>query len=276
MATIRTDAGLLLVAPKPAEKGATLKAAGISFASGLVAGVSGILVGHPFDTVKVRMQTGVIGQPLTLRSVYRGVGPPLLTTGAVQALNFGLFSTFKDALEAHGRIQGLPQMFAAAAMAGACISVVTQPSSMLKVQQQVLPRGSMAVQFRAIVAARGYQGLYIGYGPHLIMEVVGRGVFMSSFYYFKALLLPPVDAEGGAAPLSFARKALAGAGSGCLSWVVIYPADVVRNTLQSALALQPDKASEGAMRCARRLVKEGGIQQLYRGIQYSFIRHAPP
>jgi len=80
-----------------------LRAVGVSVASGLVAGLAGVLVGHPFDTIKVRMQTGVKGQPPTLRGVYRGVGPPLLTTGAVQAVNFGLFSTFKGALEAHGQ-----------------------------------------------------------------------------------------------------------------------------------------------------------------------------
>ena len=119
-----------------------LKSTGISFVSGLVAGLSGTLVGHPFDTIKVRMQTGVKGQPLTIHSVYRGVGPPLLTAGAVQALNFGLFSTFHEALGGGGggsSVQGLPQVFTAAAAAGACISIVTQPSSILKVEYKPPP-----------------------------------------------------------------------------------------------------------------------------------------
>ena len=73
------------------------------FIAGYVSGGCLVLAGHPFDTIKVRMQTGVKGQPPTLRGVYRGVGPPLLTTGAVQAVNFGLFSTFKGTLEAHGQ-----------------------------------------------------------------------------------------------------------------------------------------------------------------------------
>ena len=111
-------------------------------------------------------------------------------------------------------------------------------------------------------------------GPHLIMETVGRGVYMSSFYGFKSLLTP-IDAEGADLPLTFPRKALAGAGAGCLSWIAIYPADVVRNTMQSALALDPHSKPESALRCARRLVRSGGVFQLYRGIQYSFVRAAP-
>jgi solute carrier family 25 carnitine/acylcarnitine transporter 20/29 len=255
------------------ERRAMLKSAGISFASGLVAGLSGVLVGHPFDTLKVRMQTGVHGHPLTLFSVYRGVGPPLLTTGIVQAMNFGLFLSFKETLENDGRVHGLPQVFIAAAMAGACISVVTQPSSMLKVQQQVLPRGGMVEQFRAIVVARGMSGLYTGMGPHFLMETIGRGVYMSGFYFFKSVLGPMDEGENPA--LSFSRKALAGAAAGCLSWIVIYPADVVRNTLQSAVALDPGGKRENAVRCAHRLIKIGGIRRLYRGIHYSFIRAAP-
>jgi solute carrier family 25 carnitine/acylcarnitine transporter 20/29 len=256
------------------ERRAMLKSTGISCVSGLVAGLSGVLVGHPFDTLKVRMQTGVRGHPLTLFSVYRGAGPPLLTTGAVQAMNFGLFSFFKEALESDGRVRGLPQVFAAAAMAGACISVVTQPSSMLKVQQQVLPRGGMVEQFRAIVVARGITGMYTGMGPHFVMETIGRGVYMSGFYFFKSVL-GPMDEQGENPPLSFSRKALAGAAAGCLSWIVIYPADVVRNNMQSAVALDPGGKRENAVRCARRLMKIGGIRRLYRGIHYSFIRAAP-
>ena len=197
-----------------------------------------------------------------------------MTAGVVQAMKFGMFSSFKEALDRDGRIHGLPQIFAAAAMAGAFISFVTQPSCILKVHQQVLPRGGIIDQFRSIVAARGLVGLYTGIGPHFIMETVGRGVYMSSFYMLKSWLAPG-DKQNTDLELSFSRKALAGAGAGCISWIVIYPADVVRNTLQSALALDPGGRPESAICCARRMFKVGGITQLYRGIQYSLIRSAP-
>lgn len=67
-----------------------------NFVSGLAGGVATVLVGHPFDTIKVRMQTsaatgvqysGVLDcLSKTIRNegslaVYKGVGPPLLGTG---------------------------------------------------------------------------------------------------------------------------------------------------------------------------------------------------
>jgi hypothetical protein len=74
------------------------------FVAGILAGVAGVVVGHPFDTVKVRMQTGdlqraqpfpseVVQRSLLKRatSLYRGILPPLLTTGCLQSLSFGVF-----------------------------------------------------------------------------------------------------------------------------------------------------------------------------------------
>jgi len=63
------------------------------FVAGAVAGASGTLVGHAFDTAKVIEQVGRSGprQTLNIRTLYRGVVPPLLTTGFLRSLNFGVF-----------------------------------------------------------------------------------------------------------------------------------------------------------------------------------------
>ena len=61
----------------------------LAFASGCFAGACGIVVGHPLDTLKVRVQTGIDRGPLNLRSLYSGVFTPLITAGCIQALNLG-------------------------------------------------------------------------------------------------------------------------------------------------------------------------------------------
>lgn len=66
----------------------------LGFASGLVAGVIGVLTGYPLDTLKVKMQVygsgahvslldGTEGQnPVkVIRQLFRGVLPPLASTG---------------------------------------------------------------------------------------------------------------------------------------------------------------------------------------------------
>ena len=92
------------------------------FAAGILAGGAGVLVGHPFDTLKVKMQVarqGVARQGSSAappadtpscrsaalprlsayRALYRGVLPPLLSTGIVQSINFGIFENSRKWLQ---------------------------------------------------------------------------------------------------------------------------------------------------------------------------------
>ena len=63
------------------------------FVAGILAGANGVIVGHPFDTLKTRFQVGKILKSSTmdckfLRQLYRGIVPPLCTSGAIQSVNF--------------------------------------------------------------------------------------------------------------------------------------------------------------------------------------------
>ena len=80
----------------------------IGFASGVVAGATGVLVGHAFDTLKVQAQvgagpsqpSGATAEPALHRilALYRGIVPPLLTTGAIRSLYFGVFENLRASL----------------------------------------------------------------------------------------------------------------------------------------------------------------------------------
>ena len=62
-------------------------------AAGLVAGASGVIIGHAFDTAKVQAQVGktaVVQTPRQFLELYRGILPPLLTTGTMRAFYFGV------------------------------------------------------------------------------------------------------------------------------------------------------------------------------------------
>lgn len=60
--------------------------------AGGVAGCSSVIVGHPFDTYKVRLQTST-GRPNlgSISSLFKGMGPPLSTAAVVNALIFSSF-----------------------------------------------------------------------------------------------------------------------------------------------------------------------------------------
>ncbi len=69
--------------------------------SGLVAGACGILVGHPFDTMKIRLQVGDATKKAqvgakSVSELYRGIIPPLLTSGCTQFMVFTIYEHVKS------------------------------------------------------------------------------------------------------------------------------------------------------------------------------------
>jgi len=65
-----------------------------SFLFGYIAGFSGIVTSHPFDTIKTRYQEGKRIN-FNLRNLYRGVTAPLIGVGLEKSLVFGTFENTK-------------------------------------------------------------------------------------------------------------------------------------------------------------------------------------
>ncbi|XP_050340970.1 uncharacterized protein LOC126767543, partial [Bactrocera neohumeralis] len=81
----------------------------VTFLPGAAQGATAVLLGHPLDTAKTRMQTsGPNAQHSALvtiarmarhegpRSLFRGCTPPLLMEGMKRSLQFALWDTFRD------------------------------------------------------------------------------------------------------------------------------------------------------------------------------------
>ena len=58
---------------------------------GYSSGVINVLLGHPFDTVKVRLQTNNTSH--LFKNIYRGVIPPLISTPTSWSWNFFAYQT---------------------------------------------------------------------------------------------------------------------------------------------------------------------------------------
>jgi len=114
------------------------------------------MVGHPFDLVKVRLQTegssgrfrgGLHCVVETVRnegviSLYKGVTPPLLGTGVINALVFGLQGMFVHQVKEWDGTEpdtpaSLNQTCRAAVLTGAIISLVVTPIEGIKSRLQV-------------------------------------------------------------------------------------------------------------------------------------------
>ena len=164
----------------------------IGFASGVVAGATGVLVGHAFDTLKVQAQvgagpsqpSGATAEPALHRilALYRGIVPPLLTTGAIRSLYFGVFENLRASLAD----SSLQATVAAAGLTGLLTAPVTQPFVTLKVYQQV-NGGSLPAAVARIWRARGPRGFFPGFGLHCFLETVGSIVYLGVYHLAKRL-----------------------------------------------------------------------------------------
>ena len=240
-------------------------------AAGLVAGASGVIIGHAFDTAKVQAQVGktaVVQTPRQFLELYRGILPPLLTTGTMRAFYFGVYESTRPVV---GRWLGrtdtsLSTVFVAGGVTGLITAPVTAPMQRLKLIQQVTG-GSLPDRIRLLLqSSHGVRGLFRGLGVHCALETIGSACYLVAYAAAKeALRASPllgiptsgttsssirrsrsgtiieggsssVGVGGGSGPSSsepLLLRVLCGMAAGCCGWLSIYPLDVLRSRIMS-------------------------------------------
>ena len=241
----------------------------IGFASGVVAGGTGVLVGHAFDTLKVQAQVGAspsrISEPGLWRvlALYRGILPPLLTTGGIRSLYFGVFENLRLSLTG----SSLQATAVAAGCTGLITAPVTQPFVTLKVYQQV-NGGSLPAAVSNIWKARGHRGFFPAFRLHCCLETLGSTVYLGVYHMTKRHL----RGEDGSESVSL--RVMAGALAGCTAWTSIYPVDLLRSRIMS-MAAGNATANGLVAATAKDVYRSGGISAFYRGIGMTLMRAGP-
>ncbi|KAI9468759.1 hypothetical protein LPJ78_003936 [Coemansia sp. RSA 989] len=132
-------------------------------------------------------------------------------------------------------------------------------------------RSNLSV-FREIVRQRGFLGMYYGLGLHMMRDASGTAIYFSSYETVKETLrrLTGSDKTG------VMTHMFSGGICGVLSWLLIFPVDLVKSTMQSQV-LQPKnkQAFTSAWHCLRDIYGRRGLSGLYRGVSVSLIRAFP-
>eukprot|EP00667_Euglena_gracilis_P018921 EG_transcript_20199 len=248
-------------------------------ASGFVAGTVGVLVSHPFDTIKTRIQAGWQGrhgvlhvtlQEQGLPGLYRGILPPLLNAGIIQAVSFTIFQHCLNALE--GTTQH--PAFIAGLISGALPSPVLLPGYFVKIQLQNEKgrRGTGTVAFcRQLVQRHGLRPvLRAMYGRafpvSFLADCLGRGFYFGTYDVMKRTL---AEADR---PLTLPRRVLAASCSGIAGWCSMYWLDTWRSCIMSgAIVGNPQSAWD----VARGMYAAGGGRAFFRGFHVTLLRAVP-
>ena len=227
--------------------------------AGSVAGAVGVLIGHAFDTAKVQAQVGKDASlaptsPREFLKLYRGILPPLLSTGAIRSLYFGVYEFSRPRVAAGicRPDEDLGTVFLAGAATGLITAPVTAPMQRLKLVQQV-EGGSLSSCFRRLVVSGG---LMHGLGLHSVLETIGSGCYLVAYAWCKEQLRRQGDSSGyggsggssggGTSPEPLALRILSGMCAGICGWISIYPLDVLRSRVMSRMPSLPPPASAQA------------------------------
>lgn len=255
-----------------------------SFLAGIFAGASGVLVGHPFDTLKVKYQVGrtislVEGSRSQFYELYRGVLPPLLTSGAISSLTFSMYEYFKSRLREDLSFSHLSAVFVSGTISGAIISIVTSPISCVKLQQQLSTTKGIIPTIYHMKQSHGVLSFYRGYSPFFIMESFGRGVYLHNYEFSKSFLkrrvwpqIFPMKEMKHDTNDSLTIRMISAAYAGCSSWLAVYPFDVIKSRLQLDIKREKYRSIQG---CIRHIYMEHGISGFFRGLSFTMIRAAP-
>ncbi|KAH7920911.1 carnitine/acyl carnitine carrier [Leucogyrophana mollusca] len=234
----------------------------IDFIAGTVAGIAGLLVSHPFDTVKVRFQNPdtsakyrstfhalvTIAREERFRGLYKGVTSPLVTCAFMNGLVFASYKFFtRVQLGDENAIPTLAQVALAGTCCGVVSSVITTPTELIKIRQQNVlvenPGISTLGVALNIYRQRGIRGLYRGFGATILRDT-GYGAYFLAYEatcrYFATPIGHPDPTnllsarDSDATSIPWPALIVAGGVAGVIGWLATFPLDVVKTRIQSS------------------------------------------
>jgi solute carrier family 25 (mitochondrial carnitine/acylcarnitine transporter), member 20/29 len=236
----------------------------LDLVSGGIGGMAGVLAGAPLDTVRIRQQQpggwqassawSVLSQTMRKEgplSIFRGMSYPFSTaalSNAVCFYSYGAASRNLDAATTEQATLPLASVFWAGCFAGAAQMVLNNPMELLKIrlQLQTATRGMPGYlgplsMLRHVIATDGLVfGLYRGSTITAIRDVPSFGIYFVVFEGAREFLDPGSRSNGKNHPAAIWA---AGGAAGALSWLAVYPFDVVKSRIQATSALSSPYSS---------------------------------
>ena len=225
-----------------------------SFISGGFGGICAVLVGHPFDLIKTRLQTAPPGTysgsiDVTMKTIradgvrglYRGMGPPLIGVTPIFALSFFSYDLGKKLVYAAtpnrtNSTLSLAELSAAGFFSAIPTVLVAGPAERIKVLLQLQGQSSSGPKYngpvdvvRQLYKEGGLRSIFKGTGGTLARDGPGSAAYFAAYEIAKRSLTP-----AGSDPndLNIVTTITAGGLAGMANWALAIPPDVVKSRYQ--------------------------------------------
>ncbi|KAK3318766.1 mitochondrial carrier domain-containing protein [Apodospora peruviana] len=271
-----------------------------SFVAGGFGGVCAVVVGHPFDLVKVRLQTaekGVYSSALDVvrksvakdglrRGLYAGVSAPLVGVTPMFAVSFWGYDLGKTIVRsttgaAPDSNLSIGQIAGAGFFSAIPMTAITAPFERVKVILQVQGQKTLAPGekpkysggtdvVRQLYKEGGIRSVFRGSAATLARDGPGSAAYFAAYEYIKRKLTPkdPITGEASG-KLSLTAITCAGAAAGVAMWIPVFPIDTVKSRLQTA----EGNVTIGGV--VKGLYSKGGYKAFFPGFGPALARAVP-
>ncbi|KAI8966904.1 mitochondrial carrier domain-containing protein [Mycotypha africana] len=263
--------------------------------SGTVGGIAQVLVGQPFDTVKVRLQTQSATNPLYngmldcvkktrakegIAGFYKGTMTPLVGIGACVSIQFVVLEAMKRhfaSVNEKGQLLSNSQLYLAGAASGFANSFVSGPVEHIRTRLQVQTGTGYAGPIdciKQIYRSHGLTGIYKGQGITMAREFQGYGAYFLAYEYLVQQAMQRANLQQRS-DLPTWQVCAFGAAAGYAMWFTIYPMDVIKSKLQTDGFTPETKQYRSVLHCAKKTLAKEGVSGFFRGIGPCLLRAAP-
>lgn len=263
--------------------------------AGTAGGIAQVLVGQPFDTTKVRLQTAttrtnaleVIKNLLKHEGAlafYKGTLTPLLGVGACVSIQFGVNEAMKRFFHSINRRNGsassgdtlsLSQYYVCGVVGGIFTSFLAAPIEHVRIRLQTQTSSGPEAEFKGpidcIRKLTAERGLMRGLSATLLREGHGIG---SYFLVYEALVANDVKHGVQRSDIAPWRLCLYGGLAGTALWLTVYPIDVIKSVIQTDNLKNPTRGRT-IREVARNLYLKDGLAAFSKGFGPTIIRAAP-
>ncbi|EXJ55457.1 hypothetical protein A1O7_08384 [Cladophialophora yegresii CBS 114405] len=261
--------------------------------AGTAGGVVSVLLGQPFDLIRVRLQTQNSSNAFRVVSnIFRNEGPlafykgallPFLGVGAAVGIQFSVFHSAKHAIErlkdqstqSDGR--NLPNLdfYLAGGVAGIANSIVSGPVEHIRIRLQMQPTGTGRLYsgpwdcMRKISATAGIRGIFKGQNIAVLREFQAYGCYFVTFEACMQMLAKAREKRREDLPTW--SVASCGAFAGMAFWLGSYPLDVIKTRVQND-GFGPDRQYKNAWAAIVQTWKRGKLPAFFRGLGPTLLR----
>lgn len=217
------------------------------FFGGCVGGFTGTFFSHPFDTIRVRLQThkpiitknnynnfSIKKYGFIAKDLYKGLTAPLFGIALEKTIVFGTYNKIYNSLKDNDKYKNndIFNNFSAGIGAGVVCTIFVTPVEKIKINFQNNRVNNMKECFNILKNGNNnclinvYKNLYNGWTSTLFREVPGYGIYFTTYHLQKKYLF-------NNSPNAI-QTIFSGALCGAISWLFIYPADIVKTNKQDS------------------------------------------